>query len=148
MLQINRNWRPGAIPKNVISVMEKVREGEVLDKSRNSFSKAKKLFKNVSSVWSLDSKNRRNNGQTMIEEQKKMTKGEPILTMSKHNGQYGFKMNPMPSRNKDGELVYPKNIEPVNIKLGRRGDRNPVISSQSSMDIELVPQYGVVRPSS
>lgn len=148
MLQMNRNWRPGAISKNVISVMEKVRQGEIIDKSRNSLVKAKKMFKNVSSVWSMDSKNRRNNGQTMIDEQRNITKGEPILSMSKHNGQYGFKMNPMPSRNKDGQLVYPKNVEPVNIKLGRRGNRNPAFSSQSSMDIELVPQYGVVRPRS
>lgn len=66
---------------------------------------------------------------------------EPLLSMTKHKGLYGIKMNPMPYRDQDGEWVRPKNIDPVNIKLGRRGNRDPTISSQSSIDIDLAPQY-------
>lgn len=71
------------------------------------------------------------------------TNDEPVFSMNKHNGQYGIQMNPMPYKDQNGELVYPKNIEPVHIRLGRRNGKDATISSQSSMDIDLIPHRGL-----
>lgn len=64
----------------------------------------------------------------------------PLLFVNKHRNQYDIQMNPMPYRNKDGEWVRPNNAEPVIVKLAKC-DAAPLLSSQSSLEFEVMPQY-------
>lgn len=145
---MNRNWRPGAIPKNVASVLARTLDGTTNINGKHALARSY-VNKNssTSAAWSGATadlgKNRHNSTVTFADVQRSQSNvmNEPLLSMNKHKGQYRIKMNPTPYRNKNGDWVKPKNIDPVNIKLGRRSERDDAISSQSSIDIEITPQY-------
>lgn len=64
----------------------------------------------------------------------------PLLFVNKHRNQYDIQMNPMPYRNQDGEWVRLNNVEPIIVKLAKR-DAQTLLSSQSSMEFEVMPRY-------
>lgn len=64
----------------------------------------------------------------------------PLLFVNKHRNQYDIQMNPMSYRNQDGEWVRPNNVEPIIVKLAKR-DAQTLLSSQSSMEFEVMPRY-------
>lgn len=161
--QINRNWRPGAIPKNVAILMERVRAETTGEMGRHHLKATHSTHFNnqyPSSSWSRttvesNKKFRNNRNAVIISDDQKSTQLqnnnnnnsttniEPVFVMSKHKGQYGIKMNPMSYKEPYG---VSKNEEPVQIRLGPHSRRNTTISSQSSMELELIPQNVLNKP--